>query len=107
VLALGGTFEAVVPATDYRDDVVTADNRAEFDELVDLAETVTYMPFSRSGPEAYMAASEELLRRSDLLLAVWDGSTAGQLGETGGVVAAARTRRVEVRVLWPANAIRG
>jgi hypothetical protein len=53
-----------------------------------------------------MAASEELLRRSELLFAVWDGSMAGRLGETGAVVAAARVRNLRVRVLWPANAIR-
>jgi hypothetical protein len=105
VLDIGGTFEAIVPAADYRDKVVSADNRPEFDELVGLAERVTYMPFARSGPEAYMAASEELLRRSELLFAVWDGS-AGRLGETGAVVAAARVRNLLVRVLWPANAIR-
>lgn len=106
VRAVGGTFEAVVPAADYRDKVVSADNRPEFDELIGLAERVTYMPFARSGPEAYMAASEELLRRSELLFAVWDGSMAGRLGETGAVVAAARVRNLRVRVLWPANAIR-
>lgn len=106
VLAVGGTFEAIVPAADYRDEVVSAANRPEFDELIRLAQTVTYMPFARSGPEAYMAASEELLRRSELLFAVWDGSTAGRLGETGAVVAAARVRNLLVRVLWPANAMR-
>jgi hypothetical protein len=106
VLAVGGTFEAIVPAADYRDEVVSTANRPEFDELIRLAQTVTYMPFARSGPEAYMAASEELLRRSELLFAVWDGSTAGRLGETGAVVAAARVRNLLVRVLWPANAMR-
>lgn len=106
ILAAGGTFEAVIPAADYRDDVVTADNRTEFDELVGLALSVTYMPYRRSSRRAYMAASEELLCRSDLLLAVWDGSTNGRLGETGHVVAAARDRELAVRVLWPANAMR-
>jgi hypothetical protein len=106
VLAVGGTFEVVLPAADYRDEVVSAANRPEFDELAASANTVTCMPFARSGPAAYMAASEELLRRSDLLLAVWDGSRAGRLGETGAVVTAARARNLSVRVLWPANATR-
>jgi hypothetical protein len=106
VLAVGGTFEVVVPAADYRDEVIGAEDRPEFDKLIGQAKTVTYMPFTRSGPAAYMAASEELLRRSELLFAVWDGSTAGRLGETGEVVAAARVRNLSVRVLWPANAMR-
>lgn len=106
VLAVGGTFEAVVPAADYRDKVIGAEDRPEFDKLITRAKTVTYMPFALAGPEAYMAASEEVLRRSELLFAVWDGSTAGRLGETGEVVAAARDRNLSVRVLWPANATR-
>jgi hypothetical protein len=106
VLSVGGTFEAVVPATDYRDEVISAENQPEFDELIHKAKTVTYMPFRRSSRTAYMAASEELLGRCDVLFAVWDGSTSGLLGETGEVVAAARQRRLSVRVLWPANALR-
>jgi hypothetical protein len=106
VLAVGGTFEVVLPAADYRDEVVSADNRPEFDKLTAMAKTVTCMPFARSGPAAYMAASEELLRRCDQLLAVWDGSTTGRVGETGAVVAAARARNLSVQVLWPANATR-
>jgi hypothetical protein len=107
VLAAGGTIEAILPATDYRNEVVGADNRPEFDALVARAARVTYMPFGRSDRVAYMAASEELLRRSDLLFAVWDGSMNGNLGETGEVVVAARCHNMSVRVLWPANAVRG
>jgi hypothetical protein len=106
VLAAGGTFDAIVPAADYRDDVVDVDDRPGYDELVGRAASVIRMPFARSGTRAYLGASQELLRRCDELLAVWDGSTAEQLGVTAEVVATARSRNVSVRVLWPADAVR-
>lgn len=101
ILATGGTFEVILPAPDYRELVVTHDQRAEFDDLIRLAADVTVMPFSRSGEAAYMAASHELIRRSDVLFAVWDGTRSGRLGETGEVVAAAKLRHMPVTVLWP------
>lgn len=106
VLTAGGTFEAIVPAVDYRDTVVDPANRAEFDTLVELADSVTRMPSARSGVAAYTAANAELLRRCDELFAVWDGARAVGRGETADVVAAARAMHLPVRVLWPADAVR-
>jgi len=107
VLATGGTFEAIIPAADYRSRAVEAHNLADFDELLAQASTVSYMPFPESGREAYMAASEELLRRCDHLLAVWDGRPSASTGDTADVVRAARARQLPVTVLWPDGARRG
>lgn len=106
VLDLHGTFEAVIPAADYRRRTVERDNRADFDDLLRQASAVSYMPFERSCREAYMAASEELLRRCDRLIAVWDGRESAVLGDTAGVVAAARARGLPVTILWPPGARR-
>ncbi|GAB3810134.1 hypothetical protein [Micromonospora zhanjiangensis] len=107
ILARGGTYEVVIPATDYRSRAVTRHNLPAFDELLNRASTVSYMPFARSGRPAYMAASQELLRRCDLLLAVWDGRPSAVLGDTADVVRAAQAQGVPVTVLWPAGARRG
>lgn len=106
VIAVGGTFEVVLPASDYRDSVLAAEHRPEFDDLLAQATSVTYLPFAQSSQTAYLMASLELLRRSQLLFAVWDGTRSGRTGETGEVVSAARARQVPVHVLWPANAAR-
>lgn len=106
VLDAGGTYEVILPARDYRDRVIRKSRLAAFDDLTTRATTVSYMPFDRSGREAYMAASQELIRRSDLLYAVWDGSRSTRLGDTADVVTAARRQRLSVRILWPVNAIR-
>lgn len=101
VLALNGTFEIVLPARDYARQVVRGTNRAEFEELVRLATTVRTMDFDESGREAYLAASEEMLRHCDLLLAIWDGRPSRQTGDTADVVARARERGLPIEILWP------
>jgi len=101
ILAAGGTFEVILPAADYRDSVVTDAQRSGFDELLAKAVKVTVLPYSRSSEAAYMAASRELIRRSDVLFAVWDGSRSGRLGETAEVIAVAEREHVPVTFLWP------
>ncbi|ROT29283.1 hypothetical protein [Micromonospora sp. HM5-17] len=107
VLALDGTYEVIIPATDYRERAVHRDNLADFDELLDRATTVSIMPFARSGRRAYLAASMELLNRCERLIAVWDGLPSADVGDTADVVRAARERDIPVTVLWPDGARRG
>ncbi|KWW97804.1 hypothetical protein TH66_20390 [Carbonactinospora thermoautotrophica] len=106
VLDAGGEYEVILPAPDYREAKVKPHNLAEFDELLAKAVQVTYMPFEKSGREAYMAASKELIRRSERLFAVWDGQPSGGYGGTADVVEAARKAGLPVDVFWPAGARR-
>lgn len=106
VLDMGGTIEVVLPAADYRDRKVKPDNAAEFDTLISQAATVHTMPFAESNPDAYMAASEQVLSTVDALLAVWDGGPSGGHGGTADVVEAATKRRIPVTIIWPAGAAR-
>jgi hypothetical protein len=101
VLSLGGRYDVILPARDYRDAVVKPGNVADFDALIADAGDVHVMPFETSGREAYMAASEALVSRSDRLLAVWDGKPPRGLGGTADVVAHARHAGVPVDVIWP------
>lgn len=101
VLALKGTIEVILPARDYARQIVRVGNRAEFEELLSRASAVQTMPFDESGRDAYLAASEEMLGRCDLLLAIWDGRPSQRTGDTADVVAKARERAVPVEVLWP------
>ena len=101
ILSLGGRYDVILPAPDYRDTVVKPDNLTAFDALITEASDVRYMPFETSGRDAYMAASEALVTRSDRLLAVWDGKPSGGHGGTADVVAHARHLGVPVKVIWP------
>ena len=103
VAALGGTYEVVLPSTDYR--TVVGDRKA-FDDLLGKAVRVDYLPFAVSGPAAYFAASEELLRRVDHLVAVWDGAPSDVVSSTANVVRTARALGLPVTIIWPAGARR-
>jgi hypothetical protein len=107
LLELGGGFEVVLPAADYRERKVKPENAAEFADLIGKASTVTTMPFETSNRDAYMAASEAVLSGVDAIVAVWDGQPSDGHGGTGDVVTAARQRRLPVTVVWPAGAVRG
>ncbi|ASW55881.1 hypothetical protein [Plantactinospora sp. KBS50] len=106
VLAHGGDYEAIIPALDYRTAAVAPENRTGYDELLDRARSVSYLAYPHSGRPAYLAASEELLRRSERLVAVWDGERSGDPGGTAHLVRLARDRGLPVTVLWPAGARR-
>jgi len=103
---LGGRYDVILPAPDYRDAVVKPANRADFDALLADASDVRFMPFETSGREAYMAASEALVTRSERMLAVWDGQPSGGHGGTADVVAHARHAGIPVDVIWPTGAQR-
>ena len=106
VLDLGGELDVVLPAADYREAIVKDANRAEFDDLVARAATVTTMPFRTSSREAYLAASREVIRRCELLVAVWDGRPADGSGGTADAVALAIDAGRPVTVVWPPGATR-
>jgi hypothetical protein len=104
VLDLGGRVEVVLPARDYREQNVSPENLAVFDELLARASEVRTMPFDKSDEQAYMEASKALVATSDRLLAVWDGQPSKGFGGTADVVAYARQQGVPVEIIWPEGA---
>jgi hypothetical protein len=107
VLELGGAVEVVLPAADYRQRVVASGDTSRFDRVISRAGAVRTMPFAISGPDAYLAASEQVLSDVDSLLAVWDGDPVGGRGGTADVVSLARARGLPLTVIWPTGAERG
>jgi hypothetical protein len=103
VIERGGDLAVVLPADDYRERLV---DRDDFDRLLGKAAHVSRMPFRHSDRRAFKAASEEVLRQSELLLAVWDGLPSRKLGDTADVVTTAHAEGVPVVVLWPMGARR-
>ncbi|MFE7312133.1 hypothetical protein ACFU7T_03315 [Streptomyces sp. NPDC057555] len=107
VVEAGGRLVAVVPSRDYRQVKVKPDHAHAFDRLAALADVVT-MPYDVASCEAYEAANGELLKRADLLVAVWDGvPPCGRRGGTAHAVEQARSAGVPVVVVWPRGARRG
>jgi hypothetical protein len=93
----GRTYEVVLPYRGYR---------APRSELLGGASAVTYAAPRAAGTAAYVAASDELLRRCDHLVAVWDRDPAGVPGGTAYTVAEANRLELGITVVWPAGAAR-
>jgi hypothetical protein len=105
ILALGGVLEVVLPAERYREQL-PAGSRETYDRLLARAAAIECLAFEDSTSEAHMEAGRAVVRRSEVLVAVWDGHPARGLGGTADVVAYARARGVPVEVVWPRGALR-
>ncbi|MBO0879432.1 MAG: hypothetical protein J2P17_03485 [Mycobacterium sp.] len=106
VLELGGMLDVVIPAADYVTGIREATSRARVETLVARARSVHQLPFRTSGPDAYLAGSKELIDRSELIFAVWDGGPADGTGGTADAVSYAKRRKREITVIWPVDAAR-
>lgn len=100
VLGAGGTLVGVIPSKGYHRTFDAAGRAAYLDLLGRCVETVV-LDYERPTEEAFMAAGEEVVRRSDMLVAVWDGRPAAGLGGTADVVSFARMLGKKVVVVWP------
>ena len=107
VLSAGGHVHAIIPSQDYDQSFASSSARATYAALLGLAGTITTMPFTTPNEEAYLAAGHEVTDCCEILIAVWDGRDAAGRGGTGDIVAYARERGVDVRIVWPDGASRG
>ena len=105
VLDIGGELVAIVPAHKYRD-ALPPRHWPAYDQLLSQASEVVRLDYEESTEQAHMAASDQMLSRADLLLAVWDGKPARGYGGTADVVAHARTAGLPVTVIWPPGSTR-
>ena len=100
LLAAGGELVAIIPSQGY-ETTFTVDGKRMYEELLaKCADTVT-LAFAEPCEEAFMAAGEEVISRSDVIVAVWDGQSAKGLGGTADAVAHARLLKKNVVVVWP------
>lgn len=105
VLELDGELMVIVPAQDY-DNIPDEHESFRYHELLGQAQSVHSMPFTHSGPDAYIAASKEMIQRSKVVLAVWDGSPPDGRGGTSDAVQVAQECKKEVVVIWPSGSER-
>lgn len=106
VVDIGARLEVILPSFAYRERKVPTDQLPTFDRLIARASDIHTLPFREPNRDAYKAANDALLARSEVLLAVWDGGAPTDKGGTGAVVASARERGIPVHIIWPAGAQR-
>jgi hypothetical protein len=101
MVELKGRYDVVLPAEDYPQRMAAEGNGEAFSALLAQAGEVRVMAYPTSSRQAYLAASEDMLSRCDLLLAVWNGVLSREIGDTADVVGRAQARGIRVIVLWP------
>lgn len=106
VLEEGGKIIAVLPAKHYERSFESPADLAEFRRLLGLAESMVTMPFDEPSEKAYFLAGQQIVNYADLILAVWDGGSAGGLGGTADIVRYARSKGKKVTIVWPEGASR-
>lgn len=103
VMACRGSWEAVLPVPEI---AAAPEEDRNLRVLLKFASDVTKITVPGPPEASYEAASQEVVRRSDLLVAVWDGSDEDLRGGTAQTVRFARDLGREVHVIWPDGALR-
>ncbi len=89
-------YTAVVPSAGYESTFDTPADRARYRALLSGAAETVILGYGAPTELAFFEAGKEVVNRSDVLFAVWDGTPAKGLGGTADIVLYARTegRRV-------------
>lgn len=94
----GSALIAVLPfeKEDYATDFETAESRAEFYDLLEIAQKVEVVGPTPSRVEGYERAGRLIVDTSDVMLAMWDGGPSRGRGGTAEVIEYARATNVPV-----------
>jgi len=92
-----------LPESEYIDDFVSIESRAEFSNLFHRADEVAQIPSTATREQAYEAAGKYVVANSDVLIAIWDGGSARGRSGTGEMVALARERGIPLAWVHAGN----
>ena len=92
----GIPYTPVLPSRRYEEAFQDACARERFNRLLSAARRIVWLDFDRPSQAAYFEAGKEVVDRSDMVFAVWDGKPARGFGGTADVVSYALARRIPV-----------
>ncbi len=95
LLRLGLPFKVIVPCRGY-EMTFRAEDRDEYFSLLSRAREVVSLDFDRPSEVAFYEAGKEVVNRSNILIAVWDGLAARGLGGTADIVSFAQEQKKRV-----------
>jgi hypothetical protein len=94
---VGGRIEVPLPmpVVEYKKDFVTPESQQQFDELLLKAVRTSERQHQHGTDDGrliskYLWAGEEVVRRSDILIALWDGKPANGAGGTAQIIELAK-----------------
>lgn len=89
-LAEGIAIEVVVPSAGYEATFAEPAALARYTALMGQAVSVTKLEFPIPSEDAFLAAGRQIVGRSGVVVALWNGKAASGRGGTGDIVAYAR-----------------
>lgn len=92
----GIPYTPVLPCRRYEEAFRDEAARGRFQALLSAARRVVWLDFDRPSQAAFFEAGKEIVYRSDMIFAVWDGKRAKGLGGTADIVSFALMRQVPV-----------
>jgi len=107
VLSLGEQLEIVIPSDGYESTFDEPSTVRQYRLFLRRATVVHQLAFHEPSEIAFLEAGKEVVKRSDRLIAIWDGKPAQGLGGTADIVAYAKGRGVPTKVIWPKGLLRG
>ena len=102
VVSRSGSLEVILPleVADYERDFGTESSRSEFTGLLAWASTVSIVdPPDETREGAYEAAGHAMVQRSDVVIALWDGTPARGRGGTAEIIQYALDHDVMVEIV--------
>lgn len=92
---------------EYMADFKTLSSKADFVNLMQLADEVLQPPEVNDRDESYQAAGNRVIDLCDVLIAIWDGAEAQGKWMTAELVALARKRKIPLVWVHAGNRISG
>jgi hypothetical protein len=96
--SMGIRLYALLPMNmeEYRKDFTNLAYRLEFESNLTFCTKVEILENSGKRPQCYQKLGEEIVKRSDALLAIWDGKPARGMGGTAEVIERAGKKNIEI-----------
>jgi hypothetical protein len=86
LLRMSIPFTAIIPSSDYDSTFTTKADLDRYNHLLASSAEQLRLPFTKSTELAFFEAGKELVRKSEIIFAVWNAKPAKGLGGTGDVV---------------------
>jgi len=106
VIERGGRLEIIVPCKGYEGTFSRAEDLKNFYALLESASAIETLSFAEPSEDAYLAAGWRVVDLSEMVLAVWDGQPAKGKGGTADIVEYARSRGMQIEIVWPVGTVR-
>ena len=96
-------YIVIIPCDRYEQTFVTSSDLAKYHSLKQSAFEIVNLPFNEPSEEAFYEAGKQIVSRSDMIVAIWDGQSAKGLGGTGDIVKYALSIKKSILHINPIN----